>query len=286
MGLTRTRCRCIRDLAEGWVTVKGNQGTGFLKEASKPFLHCVGSCILQEARESASTEVRTVRPGEVLEVLEGPSREQSTDVYRVPGRASKDGKIGFVTLKGGVKGEVNFELTKLLVCKNSTAITTDFDITEGRSLRKLAVNETLEIIGEPKQDTERSLTRVQAKATKDGKQGWVSMTGNQGTTYLQETEKHYICRRSVPLEKTYQSGGNAVRSLAVGEVFEASDGPKIERKPACDRMKVRLLSDNTVGWFTHAEATAKPWAPRYRCTTSTALSDSVDESSGKALRNL
>mmetsp|Transcript_35599 Transcript_35599/g.94158 ORF Transcript_35599/g.94158 Transcript_35599/m.94158 type:complete len:1976 (+) Transcript_35599:140-6067(+) len=283
--LSRVRCRALQDHKEGWATLKGNQGTAFMEKTSKPYFCCDEAAVLQAGFESSSAEVGKVQPGEVLEVLEGPRQEDPLETQRVKAKASKDGKIGWATLKD-LQGRVILEPAKLLLCKQSIAITTTFDIAEGKALRKLEVGEALEVVEGPKEDPVRSLTRVKARAKTDGKEGWVTLKGNQGTSYADETDKHYICNISTPLERRFASGSEAVRELEQGEVVEIIDGPKAETKEGAERVRGRNVGSGEEGWFTLAGKNFQPWAPRYKCMQSTVINDALAVKEAKAIRKL
>merc|ERR1711862_200025 len=110
------------------------------------------------------------------------------------------------------------------------------------------MGEVLDIVEEPKSDESRSLLRVKAKSQKDGKEGWVTMKGNQGTAYVEETSKHYKCTKAVEVEGRFQQGsGPAVRTLEVGELFEVQDGPKTDTKQGASRVHGRSIGDGTAG---------------------------------------
>jgi len=276
IGLPRLRCRALTDLKEGWVTEKGNQGTLFLEKVAKPYFYCQDEIILSKAFESHSAELRKMQPGEVLEVFEGPRKEPPVEVMRARGKAQKDGKMGWVTFKDA-GGEL-FELTSFLTCKQSIAITTTFDIAAGKALRKLDVGELLEIIEAPKEDSARSLTRVKVRARNDANEGYVTMKGNQGTAYVEEASKLYKCVRSTPFELRYASGSQAIRTLEQGEAFEVSEGPKAETKQGANRVRGKVLSDNSAGWFTLSKKNVQPWSPHYMCKTTVNLEKDVDTS--------
>jgi len=292
-GLERVKCQALLDLAEGWVTIKGNQGTAFLESARKPYFLCregargsdAAGPALEEAIESGSAAVRQVQPGEVFEVLEGPRREPPLEVSRIRGKAAKDVKAGWATLQEP-GGSPNFERVKLLVCRGSIAITSTFDIAEGAAVRKLEVGETFEQLNEPRLDEKRKLTRVHVKAHSDGRDGWATMKGNQGTVYLAESSSHHTCLRSVPLERELSSGSKVLRQLAEGEIFEVLDGPSVEQKQGALRVRGRALgAEGGVGWFT-VGGSMRHWSTRYRCVQATELHDGLDAASANVLRTL
>jgi len=285
IGLPRIRCRALSDLKEGWVTEKGNQGTIFLEKAAKPYFCCEEEFALTSTYESCGLEMRKVAPGEVLEVLEGPRKESALETQRVRGKAQKDGKMGWVTLKDAA-GNAQLELTSMLVCKASIAITTTFDIGQGKALRKLDVGETLEIVEAPQEDPARSLTRVKAKARSDGKEGYVTMKGNQGTAYVEETTRHYRCNKSTPLEMRFPSGSQTIRTVEDGEFFEVLEGPKVETKQGANRVRGRVLGDASMGWFTLSKKNVQPWSPHYICKAAIELDKDHASGSAEPVRKL
>jgi len=285
-GLTRVKCRACRDLAEGWVTLRGNQGTAFLEDVPKPFYACeaAGACVaLREACETGSQELRQVGFGEVFELLEGPRREAMLEVPRVRGRLLSDGQTGWATMQEP-GGPPNFERVPFLVCRGSIAITSAFEISECVALRKLEVGEICEQLGEPQQDLKRKLCRVNIRAKSDGREGWATMKGNQGTQYMAESTSHYACTRAVPLEKEIASGEEALRPIAEGELFEVLEGPCMEAKRGALLARGRALEGGDEGWFSVAEE-MRPWSSQHRCVKAADLRDSA-EAKAAVLRSL
>jgi len=279
--MTRVRCRAVGDLTEGWVSLKGTQGTNFMERCAKPFFCCREELSIQSAFESGSAEVKRLLPGQVVEVMEGPRREAAAECLRARGRATKDGKLGFITISGG--SEDCIEKLKAFVCKQGTALTTEFDIKTSKSIRKLEVGEVMEVLEEAKEDSKKGLFRLKVKCYKDGKEGWATLKGNQGTSFVEESDRHHTVKKSVALEVSFRSGSATVRSLEEGEIFEMLDAPKTEKKEGDQRMRGRL-SDDTEGWFTFTKF-LNPWSPRYRCLKSTDLCDGLD-ASAKVVRPL
>jgi len=270
------KCRAVVDQAEGWVTLKGNQGTAFLESASKPYLWLVeGVAALHKACERSSDEVGSLEAGEVMEVLEGPRKEAPLELFRIRGKAKSDGKTGWATLKAGKDGRPNFECARTMLCKSSIALTTAFDVAACAPIRKLEAGEVLEQVEPPKEDETRKLTRVHVKCTADGKEGWATMKGNAGTAYIVENLSHQICRIGVPLESNHAAGSKVLRPLEPGEVFEVLEGPTAEVKPGDLRAKGRTLRGSREGWFTVSDA-VKPWSPSYVCAKPTDLADGPD----------
>jgi len=287
-GIARVRCRALSDQKEGWATLRGNQGTAYMVKAAKPYYWCQEDVVLQSAFASSSSEqseVRKLQAGEVVEVLEGPRKEPDVELQRVKVKAKKDGKSGWATLTDP-QGTELLEPSKLLVCRQSIAITTNFDIAAGKAIRKLDVGETLEVLEGPSEDGKRSLSRFRARASLDGKEGWVTMRGNQGTAYTEESENLRVCKRSLPLEGRLAGGSPLVRRLEVGEVVEVIEGPKSNTKEGVDRLRGRSLADSAEGWLTLSGGSLLRWSPQYKCTQTTVLNDKLDIKQAKTLRKL
>jgi len=219
VGLPRVKCCALTDMKEGWVTTRGNQGTSFLEKTIKPYYGCQKVLQLHSAFESSSSLVRAVKPGEVFELLEGPRKEPALVRKRVKCKAAKDGLVGYVTQQTGTSSPV-LEQTKVYVCTQPITITTTFDINEGKAVRKIELGEVLELQEDPQEDPKRSFLRAKAKASKDGAEGWVTVKGNQGTTYVDLSKKHLSCKQSVALDRGFGTGSGVIRALEEGEILE------------------------------------------------------------------
>lgn len=283
--LPRLRCRALSDNIEGWAAFKGNQGTSFLERCSKPYFRCLAESGFQKSFESCSAEVKKLALGEVVEVLEGPRKEIPDEALRLKVKSSKDGKTGFVTLKDS-SGQSTVELAKLMVCKQSIALTTTFDIAAGKAIRKLEAGEVLEVLEGPNEDSVRSLSRVRAVAKKDGGEGWVTVKGNQGTAYAEFSDKHYVCKSDTPLENRLVSGSPLIRTLETGEALEALEEPKSEKKDSVIRIHGKSLADASEGWFNLSSKTFQYWSPLHKVAASTALNETLEAKEEKPLREL
>jgi len=272
-GLLRSRCRALRDNLEGWVTLNGNQGTAFLKRISKPYYFCKAETPLMECCASTGKPLGTARHGELLEVLEGPRLEKTAEVSKAKGKAIKDAKVGSVLFKDE-SGKCFFELLDVLLCKGCVALTDNFDIGACKAIRKLEVGEKLQALEEPREDAKRHLVRMKVKALSDGKEGWATSQGNQGTMYVAENNRHYTCTHSVDLETT----AGEVRRLEPGEHFELLSDPTTESRQGKLFARGRCLSSSAQvgeGWFAVDEA-VQPWIHRQKCAKDATLRTSMD----------
>lgn len=136
-----------------------------------------------------SGQLRRMDVGEVMEVFQGPMLDPSVGVYRIHGRALRDGIIGWVTVAG------NQGITFLLPGGNvfrvlrPVPLTDDVKETEGvKALRMLREGEMLEVVEWAR--TSRSalgVTRIKAKVQGENIIGWVTTIDTDGSVYLDAT---------------------------------------------------------------------------------------------------
>jgi len=179
---------------------------------------------------------------------------------------------------------------QFLVVVKGTAITNEFAVNTGKTLRKAEINEVFEVLEGPKTDEELGLQRVRAKSLLDGLEGWVAVKGNKGTPFLEEVEKpYYLITKDVALEKDFESG-DVIRTLKAEEIFEVVEGPKTLKVENAMRAKGKLLPEGKTGWFTvkdtlgivYAEASTK----FYVCKAAVAITDAIDIKTCKVVRRL
>jgi len=288
LGVTRIRGKALSDGVVGWISVKGNQGTPFLKEASKPYYACATEVALEpDFKSDGATVTRTLRADEVIEVLEGPRKDKIGDALRAKAKSCKDGATGWLTVRdreGGVNAEAD---GKYYSCTSSIAMTDVQDIKSCKVLRKLEVGEVLRVLEGPAHEEGTGVSRIRGEAMKDKQTGWVTVQGNAGTVYAEESSKLYTVLNDVPLQKKFASeGSEVVRTLAKGEALEVLEGPKEEKFEAVVRVKGKALSDGTVGWATMRDKALKPWAPCYKCVSGTLMQDALIAKAAQTVRKV
>jgi len=275
LGLTRVFVKSVVDGTSGWVTVKGNQGTPFLREVEKSFYACQKEIALQSKFKSDAGEggiVRTLKEDEILELLEGPREEEVAEVIRARVKASKDDAQGWVTLKDKSGTALAEMSTTLYTCKASVAITDIDDIRKSKLIGKLACGDTFEVIGDLKDLA--GITRARGKDIKGGMEGWLTLKGNAGTVFAEPISNHYCVRRELELQKRLgATSTDTIRTLEVGETFQVFEGPTSEKVAPDAHVKVRALSDKAVGWVANRADTIKKWTPMYRCLVPSPVQD-------------
>jgi hypothetical protein len=284
--ISRARCRVLADSTVGWVTMKGNQGTPFLKEVPKPFHHIECEVSMSSEFTSGSETVRQLQADEALEVLEGPRKEKLSEVSRAKCKATKDGAIGWFTLKsqsGDVLAETDVSLYQ---CTASIAITDNKDIRNCKVIRKLEVGEVFKVLEGPSQE-DGGVTRCKGFIVKDGQEAWVTIKGNAGTVYAEPGSMHYTVLSETPLQKKFKSGENeTVRMLEKGEVVVLIDGPKDEKFDPVWRLKGRAVGDSAIGWITLRSRQFISWSSLYKCVSATVIHDGFSVKTSKVVRRL
>lgn len=278
-GIQRIRAKSLRDGLEGWISLKGNQGTAFLQEVEKPYYSCKTDIALEREFKSEGEDgrLRMLVVDEVLELVEGPRKETFTPGQRVKGKATSDGALGWFTAKdktGTVFAEAD---SKYYSCTSSIAMTDNQDINDCKVLRKLAASELFVIEEGPVQSEAAGITRVKGKCLKDELSGWITIKGNAGTVYAEASTKHFCVIKDVSLTKKFPSAdaGEEVRMLTKGEAMQVLEGPKEETYSPEVRLKVKTASDNIVGWITLQKDNVKPWTPFYKCKAEAPLHETL-----------
>jgi len=218
-----------------------------LKPTEKPYMSCVSAATLQDSFDASSAVLRALAPGEVLELMEGPREDSPVPEVRLKCRASSDGKEGWITVRSGA-GENASESGSFYVCKSLIAMTDVADLKTCKVQKKVVVGEVLQVIESESSDKASDINRMKFKSLKDGKEGWVSIKGNQGTIYLEVSKSHYLVGKPVPLTSGASADSAKVRELVVGEAVEAL-APLVEEKPDSKLgFLARAVSDGKLGW--------------------------------------
>lgn len=199
------------------------------------------------------------------------------------------------TLERGGIGKRRFQtfVQQYFAVVRGIAITDVFDIKVAKTLRKAENEEVIELLEGPLDCEATKVTRVRGKSLADGVVGWVTLKGNQGTPFLQEVEKpHYSCQAEIPLDRDFKSEGEAglVRVLKVDEVLELLEGPRKETYQPGLKVKGKAIKDGALGWFCARDKTGNVFAEAdnkyYSCTSSVAMTDSMDIKDCKVVRKL
>jgi len=100
IGVTRMRCKAVTDGLEGFVTISGNQGTVFLEPGGNTYKCIKDTYITADLSVAEGKNVRKIRVGEVVDILEFETKDESCNVKRIKVKAKTDGATGWVTVAG------------------------------------------------------------------------------------------------------------------------------------------------------------------------------------------
>mmetsp|Transcript_95307 Transcript_95307/g.269710 ORF Transcript_95307/g.269710 Transcript_95307/m.269710 type:complete len:916 (-) Transcript_95307:97-2844(-) len=149
------------------------------------FYKVVKPTVLTETMSIKSKTTRRLDAGEVMEGVEGPKKDESCNVMRVKCRSVQDGTVGWVTMAGNQGTVFLEEGGNLMACVKDTIITDGLSVTESKTIRKVSKGEVIEVIEFQTKDESVDVMRINGKLKSDGTIGWVTVAGNQGTTFLE-----------------------------------------------------------------------------------------------------
>jgi len=136
--------------------------------------------------------MRRLEPPEVVEVLEGPVKEETNNVSRVRIRSIKDDTEGWVTISGNQGSVFLQEGGNIFKVVKETIMTDSYDLADSKAdtsvktkTRKLREGETLEVREWPSKQEESGLTRMMCRAKIDGRIGWATTVGNTGIPFIE-----------------------------------------------------------------------------------------------------
>jgi len=286
VGVARLRGRALSDGTLGWITERGSQGTCFLQEQPKPRLVVTQPVAMQQdfAGEVPGS-ICTLKPGEVIDVTEGPREEPAATLLRARGKMRSDGAVGWFTMKNRHGEECIEPNQTIFACLAGVALTDDMDIKNCNLVRKLEVGEVMTLLEGPVDDV-ASVTRIRVRAAKDRAEGWITMKGSAGKVFAEEIGQFCVVTRAVPLQ-THQKNESSttLRMLAMQELLELLEGPKEEKSTTVVRVRGSALTDGRVGWMTLNKQSLKAWTSTYRCTQATPITENGVVTS-RALRQL
>jgi len=136
-------------------------------------------------------------------------------------------------------------------------ITDGASIADGQTLRRLEVGEVVEVLSSPAADGDTEVMRAKCRATKDGVEGWVSISGNQGSVFLQEGGTVFKVVKEIIMTDSFELDSEdskdvtkEPRKLRAGELIEVRVFESKEEKSGLVRLKCKAKSDGALGWVT------------------------------------
>jgi len=125
-----------------------------------------------------SEQLRRMDVGEVMEVFQGPMLDPSVGVYRIHGRALRDGIMGWVTVAGNQGITFLMPGGNLMRVARAARLTDTAQDVEGEAgVRQLSEGDILEVIAWERinVDSPSAVTRIKAKVQGETAVGWTSI---------------------------------------------------------------------------------------------------------------
>jgi len=178
-------------------------------------------------------------------------------------------------------------------CVKEIGVTTELELEKGTTSRKLEAGELLvEAHDGEKTSNALGAQRVHCKALRDGKLGWVTIAGNQGTIFLKEVSApcFYTRERTILEDTSCPMNAQRLRDVCTHEVAELLEGPVPTGGRSEQRVHGKKLSDGTLGWISLSDADELPTAERdksrYACVSGIALTDGLSIQSSAVIRKI
>lgn len=149
------------------------------------YYKCVKSTVLTEEISIKSKTLRRLEVGDVLEALEGPKREEGANVDRVRCHCVTDDSMGWVTIAGNQGTPFLEPGGNVMTCIKETVLTDGLSVQDSKTIRRVTRGEVIEVLEFPKNDDSVGVKRIKGKARQDGATGWITVSGNQGTCFLE-----------------------------------------------------------------------------------------------------
>merc|ERR1712032_548974 len=182
----------------------------------------------------------------------------------------KDPMEGWITLQDGEGKKIAAQSEGIYVCKATIAMTDVLDLKRCKVVHKVEIGEPLLVINAQEQKDSAAIKRLKFKGLRHDKEGWVTLKGNQGTTYMEASKSHYKLTKATQLRQEM-----------------AQDSPKEVHPDPKMGIRMRSLEDGKLGWVSFVagpEAPIRPWAPRYTCKAPVALTKALAAQGVAAIR--
>lgn len=231
-------------------------------ELSSSRTSCVNKLRLKLAEEAKSAEDLF---GELSE-KGGLSRDKFVELVRGLKECTiTDEQAGalFDCIGGGkaISKERFLEFTRLFYkCVKGTVLSEDLSI-KTKTIRRLEVGDVLEAIEGPSKEGTAGVMRVKCKAASDHALGWVTIAGNQGTSFLEPGFAYLCCVKDVSLTAEESLESEVLRKVTKGEVFEVLEFAKKDDSADVRRIRGRSKQDEVVGWLTWMQSTSSCLEP-------------------------
>lgn len=148
-----------------------------------------------------------------------------------------------------------FSMTRHFVKVVKPTVVSEDSTMSAKALRKLDLEETLEWLDAPKMLEAEKLKRVKCRALRDGKEGWVTLSGNKGSIFLEGIPQYFNCTKETPLTDGLSVlNSKSIRKTAKGELVQVLEFDTKDDSVNLMRIKVFTVRDEKIGWVTLASS--------------------------------
>jgi len=220
-------------------------------EADGKYYSCTTSVAMTDAADIRNCNVvRKLDKGEMFTAVGEPEEDKSSGILRTEGKALKDEKVGWITIKGNAGTIYADASSKHYTVVTETPLQKQFSSETSDTIRMLVVGEAIHSLEGPKDETYPPQIRMKGRLLSDDAVGWITKVDN-----VRPWSPYYKCVISTPLRSSDDAEAEVIRQLSVGETVELQEGPIEQSKEV--RMKARAEKDGAVGWVTIKTADGK-----------------------------
>jgi hypothetical protein len=207
--------------------------------------------------------LKELQPGEVVEHLAGPQDVLEGSDLRVRGVACHEEVSGWLHVrdkKGGTLAALSTDVQK---CMEAVAMTDVADFGKCTMVRRINAGEALVLLPDKAVKPSEGGSRSKFRACSDGREGWVTTLGSQGTVYVKPGQKHYVCQQATPMHAGLGAESAVVRVLMPGEAFAAFEEPREVAGAARQTLYRVRTADNEEGWISSTvDEEVQAWSSR------------------------
>lgn len=160
----------------------------------------------------------------------------------------------------GTISKASFEASLMVLMKvmKDVALTEMLSIKDSKAVRRLICGEAVQLLEGPVREDTAEVDRVRVRCMEDGKEGWVSVAGNQGSAYLREGIQFKVVKETLITEsfdieapKDEARKVNMVsKKLKPGDILDLREWGRTHEETGLTRLKCKVRSDGTVGYVT------------------------------------
>eukprot|EP00927_Polykrikos_kofoidii_P001028 TRINITY_DN10374_c0_g1_i1.p1 TRINITY_DN10374_c0_g1~~TRINITY_DN10374_c0_g1_i1.p1 ORF type:complete len:1956 (-),score=521.59 TRINITY_DN10374_c0_g1_i1:151-5910(-) len=243
-------------------------------EVIQEYQRCVKEiAITSKEMIKESKTLRKLAVGEMVEIVD-PEKKDAQGMWRARCRAVTDGVEGWVTTRGNQGTNFLEKCSKpYYTCQQEVPFHSAFE-SSSSEIRKLRLNEVLEVLEGPRKEAASETQRMRCKAQSDGKSGWVTMKEKKDVFF--DLDNSLVSTQSIPLTSSSDlTDSQEVRKLDVGETVVVLEQEAEDSTSGLWRAKVRATRDNQEGWITvkdnQGTSFAEPNTKLYTCRRSTPM---------------